>query len=83
MSQKLGSSLRRKVSESETLLLALHEAKMAAISGSVPNMTCLGESVLPHGRTRFLDVPHLTYDLPRGGAECDPRNDPVVGNKTD
>ncbi|XP_048861746.1 disrupted in schizophrenia 1 protein-like isoform X2 [Brienomyrus brachyistius] len=33
MSQKLGSSLRRKVSESETQLLALHEAKMAAISG--------------------------------------------------
>lgn len=34
MSQKLGSSLRRKVSETETQLLALHEAKLAAISGS-------------------------------------------------
>ncbi|XP_061545879.1 disrupted in schizophrenia 1 protein isoform X5 [Phycodurus eques] len=32
MSQKLGSSLRRKVSETETQLLALHEAKLAAIS---------------------------------------------------
>ncbi|XP_050982183.1 disrupted in schizophrenia 1 protein [Labeo rohita] len=34
MSQRLGSSLRRKVSESETQLLALHEAKLAAISGN-------------------------------------------------
>ncbi|XP_036429495.1 disrupted in schizophrenia 1 protein isoform X1 [Colossoma macropomum] len=34
MSQRLGGSLRRKVSESETQLLALHEAKLAAISGS-------------------------------------------------
>ncbi|XP_062375448.1 disrupted in schizophrenia 1 protein isoform X2 [Sardina pilchardus] len=34
MSQRLGASLRRKVSESETQLLALHEAKMAAISGN-------------------------------------------------
>ncbi|XP_051936410.1 disrupted in schizophrenia 1 protein isoform X1 [Hippocampus zosterae] len=34
MSQKLGSSLRRKVSETETQLLALHEAKLAAISGN-------------------------------------------------
>lgn len=34
MSQRLGSSLRRKVSETETQLLALHEAKLAAISGS-------------------------------------------------
>uniref|UniRef100_A0A3B4EAN2 DISC1 scaffold protein n=1 Tax=Pygocentrus nattereri TaxID=42514 RepID=A0A3B4EAN2_PYGNA len=34
MSQRLGSSLRRKVSESETQLLALHEVKLAAISGS-------------------------------------------------
>ncbi|XP_061766640.1 disrupted in schizophrenia 1 protein isoform X4 [Nerophis ophidion] len=34
MSQKLGSSLRRKVSEVETQLLALHEAKLAAISGN-------------------------------------------------
>lgn len=33
MSQRLGSSLRRKVSETETQLLALHEAKLAAISG--------------------------------------------------
>ncbi|KAL2082864.1 hypothetical protein ACEWY4_020637 [Coilia grayii] len=33
MSQRLGASLRRKVSESETQLLALHEAKLAAISG--------------------------------------------------
>ncbi|XP_036429496.1 disrupted in schizophrenia 1 protein isoform X2 [Colossoma macropomum] len=32
MSQRLGGSLRRKVSESETQLLALHEAKLAAIS---------------------------------------------------
>uniref|UniRef100_A0AAX7U836 DISC1 scaffold protein n=1 Tax=Astatotilapia calliptera TaxID=8154 RepID=A0AAX7U836_ASTCA len=34
MSQRLGSSLRRKVSETETQLLALHEAKLAAISGN-------------------------------------------------
>lgn len=34
MSQKLGSSLRRKVSETETQLMALHEAKLAAISGN-------------------------------------------------
>ncbi len=34
MSQRLGSSLRRKVSESETQLLALHEAKLTAISGT-------------------------------------------------
>ncbi|XP_029107293.1 disrupted in schizophrenia 1 protein isoform X3 [Scleropages formosus] len=34
MSQRLGGSLRRKVSESETQLLALHEAKIAAISGN-------------------------------------------------
>ncbi|KAF4106138.1 hypothetical protein G5714_013800 [Onychostoma macrolepis] len=34
MSQRLGSSLRRKVSESETQLLALHEAKLTAISGN-------------------------------------------------
>lgn len=36
MSQRLGSSLRRKVSETETQLLALHEAKLAAISGKSP-----------------------------------------------
>lgn len=36
MSQRLGSSLRRKVSETETQLLALHEAKLAAISGNSP-----------------------------------------------
>lgn len=34
MTQRLGSSLRRKVSETETQLLALHEAKLAAISGN-------------------------------------------------
>ncbi|KAF7219674.1 disrupted in schizophrenia 1 protein isoform X2 [Nothobranchius furzeri] len=34
MSQRLGSSLRRKVSETDTQLLALHEAKLAAISGN-------------------------------------------------
>ncbi|XP_055026064.2 disrupted in schizophrenia 1 protein isoform X2 [Misgurnus anguillicaudatus] len=34
MSQKLGGSLRRKVSETETQLLALQEAKLAAISGN-------------------------------------------------
>ncbi|XP_055018935.1 disrupted in schizophrenia 1 protein [Boleophthalmus pectinirostris] len=34
MSQRLGSSLRRRVSETETQLLALHEAKLAAISGN-------------------------------------------------
>lgn len=34
MSQKLGASLRRKVNETETQLLALHEAKLAAISGN-------------------------------------------------
>lgn len=34
MSQRLGSSLRRKVGETETQLLALHEAKLAAISGN-------------------------------------------------
>ncbi|KAJ8393237.1 hypothetical protein AAFF_G00063090 [Aldrovandia affinis] len=34
MSQRLGGSLRRKVSASETQLLALHEAKLSAISGS-------------------------------------------------
>ncbi|XP_041866032.1 disrupted in schizophrenia 1 protein [Melanotaenia boesemani] len=34
MSQRLGSSLRRKVSETEAQLLALHEAKLAAISGN-------------------------------------------------
>uniref|UniRef100_A0A8C1PCH1 DISC1 scaffold protein n=1 Tax=Cyprinus carpio TaxID=7962 RepID=A0A8C1PCH1_CYPCA len=33
-SQRLGSSLRRKVSESETQLLTLHEAKLVAISGN-------------------------------------------------
>uniref|UniRef100_A0A3B4AP38 DISC1 scaffold protein n=1 Tax=Periophthalmus magnuspinnatus TaxID=409849 RepID=A0A3B4AP38_9GOBI len=34
MSQRLGSSLRRRVSETETQLLALQEAKLAAISGN-------------------------------------------------
>ncbi|XP_068597383.1 disrupted in schizophrenia 1 protein [Brachionichthys hirsutus] len=34
MGQRLGSSLRRKVSETETQLLALHEAKLAAVSGN-------------------------------------------------
>ncbi|XP_052006612.1 disrupted in schizophrenia 1 protein-like [Xyrauchen texanus] len=34
MSQRLGGSLRRKLSESETQLLALHEAKLTAISGN-------------------------------------------------
>ncbi|XP_026133605.1 disrupted in schizophrenia 1 protein-like isoform X1 [Carassius auratus] len=34
LSQRLGSSLRQKVSESETQLLALHEAKLVAISGN-------------------------------------------------
>uniref|UniRef100_A0A672NVZ7 Disrupted in schizophrenia 1 protein-like n=1 Tax=Sinocyclocheilus grahami TaxID=75366 RepID=A0A672NVZ7_SINGR len=34
MGQRLGSSLRRKVSESEAQLLALHEAKLVAISGN-------------------------------------------------
>ncbi|XP_046885155.1 disrupted in schizophrenia 1 protein isoform X2 [Hypomesus transpacificus] len=34
MSQRLGASLRRKVSETETQLLALHEAKLAAVSGN-------------------------------------------------
>uniref|UniRef100_A0A3Q3GCV8 Disrupted in schizophrenia 1 protein-like n=1 Tax=Labrus bergylta TaxID=56723 RepID=A0A3Q3GCV8_9LABR len=34
MSQRLGSSLRRKVSETETQLLTLHEAKLASISGN-------------------------------------------------
>uniref|UniRef100_A0A673M4C5 DISC1 scaffold protein n=1 Tax=Sinocyclocheilus rhinocerous TaxID=307959 RepID=A0A673M4C5_9TELE len=34
MSQRLGSRLRRKVSESETQLLTLHDAKLAAISGN-------------------------------------------------
>ncbi|ROI46715.1 Disrupted in schizophrenia 1 protein [Anabarilius grahami] len=34
MSQRLAGSLRRKVSESETQLLALQEAKLAAISGN-------------------------------------------------
>uniref|UniRef100_A0A8C6TEN0 DISC1 scaffold protein n=1 Tax=Neogobius melanostomus TaxID=47308 RepID=A0A8C6TEN0_9GOBI len=34
MTQRLGSSLRRKVSETETQLLALDEAKLAAISGN-------------------------------------------------
>ncbi|KAM6997542.1 disrupted in schizophrenia 1 protein [Tautogolabrus adspersus] len=34
MSQRLGSSLRRKVSETETQLLTLYEAKLAAISGN-------------------------------------------------
>uniref|UniRef100_A0A673GR88 Disrupted in schizophrenia 1 protein-like n=1 Tax=Sinocyclocheilus rhinocerous TaxID=307959 RepID=A0A673GR88_9TELE len=34
MGQRLGSSLRRKVSESEAQLLALHEAKLVAISGT-------------------------------------------------
>lgn len=41
MSQRLGSSLRRKVSETETQLLALHEAKLAAISGNFPLSTTL------------------------------------------
>lgn len=48
MSQRLGSSLRRKVSETETQLLALHEAKLAAISGNShfhPNADVL---YLPH-----------------------------------
>lgn len=36
MSQRLGGSLRRKVSETETQLLALQEAKLAAISGTPP-----------------------------------------------
>lgn len=39
MSQRLGSSLRRKVSETETQLLALHEAKLAAISGNIITTT--------------------------------------------
>ncbi|KAJ8361425.1 hypothetical protein SKAU_G00179500 [Synaphobranchus kaupii] len=34
MSQRVGGGLQRKVSASETQLLALHEAKLAAISGS-------------------------------------------------
>ncbi|XP_051503800.1 disrupted in schizophrenia 1 protein-like [Myxocyprinus asiaticus] len=34
MSQRLGGSLRRKLSESETQLLALHEAKLTAITGN-------------------------------------------------
>uniref|UniRef100_A0A671LFE1 Disrupted in schizophrenia 1 protein-like n=1 Tax=Sinocyclocheilus anshuiensis TaxID=1608454 RepID=A0A671LFE1_9TELE len=34
MGQRLGSSLRRKVSESEAQLLSLHEAKLVAISGN-------------------------------------------------
>ncbi|KAJ8248387.1 hypothetical protein GJAV_G00241490 [Gymnothorax javanicus] len=34
MSQRVGGGLRRKVSASESQLLTLHEAKMAAISGS-------------------------------------------------
>lgn len=43
MSQRLGSSLRRKVSETETQLLALHEAKLDAISGYSPStITTLG-----------------------------------------
>lgn len=44
MSQRLGSSLRRKVSETETQLLALHEAKLAAISGSA----ALAPHLFPH-----------------------------------
>uniref|UniRef100_A0A8C2BWU9 DISC1 scaffold protein n=1 Tax=Cyprinus carpio TaxID=7962 RepID=A0A8C2BWU9_CYPCA len=34
MSQRLGSSVSRKVSESDTQLLTLHEAKLAALSGN-------------------------------------------------
>ncbi|KAK6301373.1 hypothetical protein J4Q44_G00274260, partial [Coregonus suidteri] len=34
MSQRLGGSLTRKLSETETQLLALHEAKLAAITGN-------------------------------------------------
>uniref|UniRef100_A0A8C1CMQ5 DISC1 scaffold protein n=1 Tax=Cyprinus carpio carpio TaxID=630221 RepID=A0A8C1CMQ5_CYPCA len=34
MSQRLGSSVSRKVSESDTQLLALHEAKLTALSGN-------------------------------------------------
>lgn len=56
MSQRLGSSLRRKVSETETQLLALHEAKLAAISGTVKN------SSTPRAVLVFY-LPHL-HDSP-------------------
>lgn len=48
MSQRLGSSLRRKVSETETQLLALHEAKLAAISGSATPSAPAPAFYLPH-----------------------------------
>lgn len=56
MSQRLGSSLRRKVSETETQLLALHEAKLAAISGNNPLST-----TLLHPCLDFTFVIYLIY----------------------
>lgn len=52
MSQRLGSSLRRKVSETETQLLALHEAKLAAISGN---------STLNHTQCTLSHISHLLF----------------------
>lgn len=57
MSQRLGSSLRRKVSETETQLLALHEAKLAAISGKICTQPH-PDANLPTFHIFYL--PHLT-----------------------
>lgn len=59
MSQRLGSSLRRKVSETETQLLALHEAKLAAISGSRASPTFVGPVYSP-------DLPSVTWSVDAG-----------------
>lgn len=47
MSQRLGGSLRRKVSETETQLLALHEAKLAAVSGESGAMSSAAAYLTP------------------------------------
>lgn len=54
MSQRLGSSLRRKVSETETQLLALHEAKLAAISGNFLLSPTPEASLLDHTCVIYL-----------------------------
>ncbi|XP_064174218.1 disrupted in schizophrenia 1 protein [Anguilla rostrata] len=66
MSQRLGGGLQRKVSASETQLLALHEAKLAAISGRPappsPN--------LPHPNLPSTAPTCPRSDYPEAGAEC-------------
>lgn len=64
MSQRLGSSLRRKVSETETQLLALHEAKLAAISGSAALALHLFASFSPN-------LPSVTWSRDYAVSRCD------------